>query len=561
MVAKFQRPLVFGSATLALVIGLLELLNHAVGEWGVYAILAIAISGGVWWVQKQSDPSRKDVTLPKYVDATAVKQTLAEAERVIYQLQVEVEEAPPALASVKPQVSLLQTQMSQIETELQRETLRLMVMGGKGAGKTSLIQQLQTSWQGQISQTVTFYEAPSFSLESETGFTADAIALRQAMAADLVIFLVTGDLTESELQTLKQLAVRKRTLLVLNKQDQYLPDERQTLIDRMRTWGRGILQERDIVAIAADPRPLKVRQHQPDGSFREWLEEQRPKVTALTQRLTSLLQEESQQLVLASSLSNARSVKAQAASALNEVRRSRALPLVEQFQWIAAGTAFASPMPSLDVVATAAINVQMILDLGKIYQQKFSVDQAQKVVTTLGSFILKLGLVELSTRAIASLLKTNAITYIAGGCIQAVSAAYLTRIAGLALIEYFHTQEPNLTLAEAKPLAIERLGNILQMVFQQNQQSSIFQTLTGQVLDRFSPKAATTKETRLDVMPPVSIPLPELADLAPKVVQPTPLNIPEPAIVETIPAVDGLGQKAYHPTPQGAEGQKAELRG
>lgn len=539
MVSKLRRPLVFGSATLALLIGLLELLNHAVGEWGVYTILAIAISGGLWWVQRQSEQSRQDVFLPKYVDATAVKQTLAEAERVISQLQVEVEEAPPSLASVKPQVSLLQTQVSQIATELQRETVRLMVMGSKGSGKTCLIQQLQTSWQGQASQGVAFYEAPSFSLEGNLGLTADAIALKQAMTADLVIFLVTGDLTESELQTLKQLAVRKRTLLVLNKQDQYLPDERETLVERMRQWGRGILQEQDIVAIAADPRPLKVRQHQPDGSFREWLEEQHPKLTTLTKRLTSILQEESQQLVLASSLTNAQAVKTQAAAALNEVRRSRALPLVEQFQWIAAGTAFASPVPSLDVLATAAINVQMILDLGKIYQQKFSVDQAQKVVTTLGSLILKLGLVELSTRAIASLLKTNAITYVAGGCIQAVSAAYLTRIAGLTLIEYFHTQEPNLTLAEAKPLALERLGNVLQTVFQQNQQTSIFQTLTRQVLDRLSPKAASTKETQFDPLTPIVIPSP---DLMPEVLQPIPLKLPETAIAETIPAVNTLSQ-------------------
>ncbi|MDX2239698.1 MAG: DUF697 domain-containing protein [Leptolyngbyaceae cyanobacterium bins.302] len=544
MVDKFQRPLVFGSAALATAIGLLELIDQTVGEWGVYTVFALAISAGVWWVQKPSRQSSHTVLLPRYVDSTVVKQTLAAAAQVIGQLKTELEDGSP-LVGVEPQVSLLQSQICQITDELDREALRLLVMGSKGSGKTSLIRQLQTSWQSQTAQPVTFFEAPSFALETEIGSAGDAIALKQAATADLVLFLVTGDLTESELQTLKQVATQKRTLLVFNKQDQYLPDERQMLLSRMREWGQGWLPGEDVIAIATDPRPLKVRQHQEDGSWQEWLEEQQPDVLALSQRLTTVLQSESRQLVLASSLGNAQAIKAQATATLNDVRRTRALPIVEQFQWIAAGTAFASPIPTLDVVATAAINVQMILDLGKIYQHKFSLDQAQKVVTALGSLILKLGLVELSTRAIASLLKTNAITYIAGGCIQAVSAAYLTRIAGLTLIEYFHTQEPNLTLTDAKPLAIERLGQVLQQVFQQNQHQTIFQTITHQVLDRLTPKSAA----------PASAPLPPLSQTPnppnAQPLQPTPLKLPEPAIAELIPNPDRLSAhvEAQPPTP------------
>ncbi len=531
MLDRLQRPLVFGSASVVLVIGLLELLNQTVGEWSVYSLLAIAISAGVWWVQKPDKQRQAVSAIPQYVDATLVQQALTAAEQVLDRLQAEVAEGTPA-AGVEPQVAILQSQISQIASEMDREAVRILVMGGKGSGKTSLIQQLQATWQAASPQPVSLLEAPSFTLATESGLTADAIALKQSLTADLVVFLVTGDLTESELQTLKQLASRKRTLLVLNKQDHYLPDERVTLLNRMREWGQGWLRSEDILAIATDPRPLKVRRHQADGSWQEWLEDQPADIAALSQRLTTILQTESRHLVLASSLGSAQALKAEAAAALNQVRRTRALPIVEQFQWIAAGTAFASPIPTLDVVATAAINAQMILDLGKIYQQKFSIDQAQKVVTALGSLILKLGLVELSTRAIASLLKTNAVTYIAGGCIQAASAAYLTRIAGLTLIEYFDTQEPNLTLADAKPLAIERLGQVLQQVFQQNQQPKIFQTLTSQVLDRFTPKPAAAPPTPIVMNAQIErSPLPLDA-------QPfqTPLKLPEPAIADPIPA-------------------------
>ncbi len=516
MPEKLQRPLMLGGLAFGSIVLMLELLNQTLGEWSVYTSLALAISYGVWWLQQKSEQKIEAPVFPQVADSTTVKRVLAEAEQVITRLKLEVDDSNPALAAIQPQIEGLQSQVRQVEAELDRESLRLMVMGGKGSGKTTLIQRLQTDWTAPAG--MTFYEAPSFSAVSEAGLTAEAVALKQAIAADLVLFLVTGDLTASELRMVQQLTARKRTLLVFNKQDVYLPEERQVLLSRMQEWGRGVIAATDVVAIATAPKPFKVRQYQADGTAQEWMETQNPEIAVLTQRLDAIVQAEGRQLVLASSLGNATELKTQAATILNNARRVRALPVIEKFQWITAGTAFASPVPTLDVVATAAINVQMILDLGAIYQQQFSLEQAQKAVTTLGSLILKLGLVELSTRTVSSLLKTNAITYIAGGCIQAVSAAYLTRITGLALIEYFQTQEPNLTLTAAKPLASDRFSQILQQVFQQNQQLGLLQTLAAQVMDRLAPKPA--------VAPPTPAPVSSPAQLAAATTGP--LSLPQP---------------------------------
>ncbi|PZV07960.1 MAG: hypothetical protein DCF22_21090 [Leptolyngbya sp.] len=526
MAEKLQRPLVIGGITLAIALWVLESLHQAVGEWGAYTVAALVIGGAVWWVQQRSQPLDIEPIALRTVDSTAVKQALSEASQVITRLQVELVDAETGLQTVTPHLCFLQAQATQISTEMNREALRLMVMGGKGSGKTTLIQQLQDNWMAQASP-VTLFEAPSFAVSSAE-VNAEAVALKQAMTADLILFLVTGDLTESEFQLLKQLAVRKRTVLIFNKQDLYLPQDGQMILARMQDWARSIALP-DVVAISTNPKRLKVRQHQPDGTVREWLEDQVPNLDELTQRLTSIVQAESRQLVMSSSLSDAIALKAQAVHTLNLVRKTRALPIIEQFQWIAAATAFASPVPTLDVLATAAINAQMILDLGKLYQQKFSLDQAQKSVTALGGLILKLGLVELSTRTVSSLLKTNAVTYIAGGCIQAVSAAYLTRMVGLALVEYFHTQDPALTMTEAKPLAIERFSQVLQTVFQQNQQTKFVKTLATQVIDLLVPKPASSK-----ISTPLAAPLtaPSITSMAaPVLLQPIPLArmaLPQP---------------------------------
>jgi len=530
MTAK-QRPLLVGGAILIFGVWFLETLSHLLGDWSVYAVFLGSFGVIAWWLRQKSERKSLFSQIPQIIDLTAVKRTLSEAESVIAQLATEVENPEEAACvQAKPHVSLLQSQINQVASELNRDEIRLMLMGTKGSGKTSLLQLLQSKWELNSSKHFSFREAPSFLGASTSGLSAEIAAQQQAIAADLVLFLVTGDITESEFQIVKRLVSGKRTMLVFNKQDQYLPEERALILDRLQQRSQGILSAGDIVAISTVPNPLKVRQHQSDGSVKEWLENQEPDISRLTQRLNYILEQESQQLVLTSSYSCAAALKSQAKVVLNDVRRTRAIPVIEQFQWIAAGTAFISPLPSMDLVATVAINAQMIVDLGAIYRQKFSIQQAQKAATSLGSLMLKLGLVELSTRTIASLLKSNALTYVAGGCIQGISAAYLTRVVGLSLIEYFHSQEPNLTLNEANPLAIERLTQILQRVFQHNQQLSFLQTFVNQAFERFS-------TTQPQLVAAGANPLPELASMSEKTypsLTPLPTLHPIPQEVEVL---------------------------
>jgi uncharacterized protein (DUF697 family) len=129
----------------------------------------------------------------------------------------------------------------------------------------------------------------------------------------------------------------------------------------------------------------------------------------------------------------------------------------------------------------------MVMDLGNTYQQKFSLEQAQTVAGTMGSLMVKLGLVELSTKAVSTVLKSNAITFVAGGVVQGVSAAYLTRVAGLSLIEYFEQQE--IAIDSGSNLNLDKLRQTLHKVFQQNQQIAFLQGFVKQGVKRLLPEA------------------------------------------------------------------------
>ncbi|MFP5272139.1 YcjF family protein [Coleofasciculus sp.] len=483
MAVQLRRPILVGGIALSFGLWMLPTVHQSVAEWGEVGLLgAIALGTGVWLFNKGSSRLVEFSPPSSPLDRGTVERAIQEAESAIARLETEVE---------NPYISTsLRQQVCQLTAQLERQNLELLIIGGKGVGKSRLVQVLESKGLSE--------QFPTVSLQETTALYASDRTQDLSPNLDLILFVITSDLTDSEFQLLHHLkSLNQRILLIFNKQDQYLPPERVIVLQQLRQRLVQLLPPEDIVAIAASPTPVKVRQHQSDGSVKEWLEEQPADVTALTQRLNLILTQDAQQLIWGTTLRSALSLKAEVKTALNQARRDRALPLIEQYQWITAATAFANPVPALDLLATAAISSQLVIELAGIYQQKFSLSQAQSAAKTLSSLMVKLGLVELSTQTIGSILKSNALTYIAGGAVQGVSAAYLTRLAGLSLIEYFQEQEITQQTATDQPLNLERLKEKLQTVFQQNQRMGFLAGFVQQAVRRLHLNSAQPEPTPL----------------------------------------------------------------
>ncbi|AFY99128.1 hypothetical protein Cal6303_0017 [Calothrix sp. PCC 6303] len=470
---KLQRPILVGGLGLSFVLWLFSSLQDSLVQVGEVSLLSlIIVGGGLWFLKQNRVPTTIESVenLPR--DRATVVSEISQAEVVVNCLANEAEN--------HPLLTNLRQQVSNLETEIDRNEIKLAVTGGKSTGKTTLIQTLAANWQPGINQAVSFEETAPL-------FIQDATNLKGIFASnDYVLFLVNGDITSSEYQFLQQLKTNNhRTTLVFNKQDQYSPDERTSIFLSLQQRMSG-----NVITTSAAPLPIKVRQHSDDGSFQEYLEQPAPDTEKLQQHLLDVLTQQGQQLVWATTVRKARLLKFEAKNSLNTLRKERATPITEQYQWIAAAAAFANPVPALDLLATAAINAQMVMDLGNIYQQKFSLEQAKTVAAEMGGLMLKLGLVELSTKAIGIVLKSNAVTFAVGGVIQGVSAAYLTRIAGLALVEYFQAQE--IAIDTGNALNLDKLRQTLQNVFQQNQQISYLQGFIQQGVKRLLPETEIT---------------------------------------------------------------------
>lgn len=485
------QAIALGALGLSGAIWALDGMTDVLGDW----MPAIVLGSGLAWLGLQAANlptgriiSRKPVTI------AGVKSAIIEAETVVNQVARQLQELSvdePDRQHSNYQAEALRSQLHEILAALKRDHLKFAILGSKGVGKTTLHEWLGVHWLQDDRLKDLSHKVQITDTRSILTTADDADTLTIGKSADLVIFVVMGDLLDSEFKILQQLnAAYRRSVIVLNKQDQYLPKEQIELLAKIRDRVSGMIVADDVIAIASQPRPIKVRQYQNDGSTKEWLEEPEPQVDELTRRLQTILLNDAQKLIIASSLGDAEALKVKAKAQLNEKRRTRALPMIERSQWVVAGTAFATPFPAIDLLATAAINGQMVADLSNLYQQKFSLEQAKTIAKTLSELMIKLGIVEVSTQAIGVVLKTNALTYVAGGAVQGVSGAYLTRIAGLALIEYWESDD-RLPSNIAPDIQRDRLQTILKSVFQQNRRSAFLQGFVTQAFDRMTSRASS----------------------------------------------------------------------
>lgn len=517
MAFPLRRPILIGGLGFTVGAWALSALDPSLSNFADSAVWGIAALGsGIWWL-KQRSKQALNFDARVAIDRTAVEQALAEVEARINQLVEESQAANPDSArsdTIAELVFDLRQQLAQVAKEMQRQDIRLAITGGKAAGKTTLIQLLQQQLLQQktsgktlgtlsIASGANLPDASTLDLNQPIDRPADAHP--DVDTADLVLFVTTGDLRDSEFRAIEPLIKRnQRVVLLFNKQDQYLPDERPLILQQLRERMQGLLPAQDVLAIAAQPAPVIVRQQQADGSVQERLEQPEPDIAALQTRLKEILTEESSQLVLATVLRQAKALNGSVQHELNQFRRTRALPVIEQYQWIAAAAAFANPVPSLDLIATASVTAQLVIDLGKIYQQNFSIDQAKTVMVNLAEQMVKLGLVEVATQAISPLLKSHALTYVAGGTLQGLSAAYLTRIVGLSLVEYFEEQSLTLNAKSHSAFNLDRLIQKVKTVLQENQRSVFVQNLVKQGISKLLPQA-TRPEVKVEASSEVKL--------------------------------------------------------
>lgn len=462
-------------------------------DWHLLSITTLMIGGTLLFVNvRKSFGSGLDQ--PTVIDRSYLFKELHQAQKAIAKI------ADPSKRQV------LEEQAQQITSDLQKNHFRIVIFGTGSAGKTSVINALLGRNAGKTGAAIGTtsarqeyaYQGIDFSavgitpIHSETkvkrqislldtsgtqemgaiGQQRELEALRIAQNADLIIFVTAGDLTNSEYRELDRLAgLGKRVILALNKTDLYLPCDRENVLTKLKERTQHFLAPIDIIAIAAQPSPIKVRQYvnaeasDRHDATKEWWEDLPPDVNSLKERIEAILSNEWEDLLIHNTHLQIQNLLQETNGAINYERRQDAATIINRYQLIAATTVFANPIPAIDLLAGAAINTQMLIDLAKIYDRNLNFKQAQQIGLTIAQQLFQLGCIEIATSAIASFFKVNALTYAIGGSMQAVTAAYLTHIGGMSFVEYLEQQPETQFAISPNPAMTNALQQICQKTF------------------------------------------------------------------------------------------------
>ncbi len=339
---------------------------------------------------------------------------------------------------------------------LERGHLHIAVFGRVSVGKSALLnallgeQRFSTSplhgettkaergqWQEYEDGGVFLIDTPG--INEVDGEAREQLAREVAGRADLVLFVVDSDLTETETRALREIAALHRPIiLVLNKSDRYSPAERQTLIESITRHAAGIVEPHNIVLASADPAErLVIRVDESGEEQEEW---QRPAtdIAAVKERLWDILQNEGQTLAALNASLFASQLSDQVGERILEARRELGQKLIRKY-CTAKGVAVAlNPVPVADLVAAAVVDVSMIMHLSKLYALPLTKNEAGDLIKTIGAQMALLMGTVWAVHFISSALKLGSagLTTLLTGGAQGAVAYYSTWIVGQAAEHY-----------------------------------------------------------------------------------------------------------------------------
>ena len=279
-------------------------------------------------------------------------------------------------------------------------------------------------------------------LDEAGGEMREELAREVAQRSDLVIFTIDGDITDTELQSLRTLLAQGRPVVVaLNKSDLYTTGELEALLETVRAKTAGLVQPDDVLAVAAEPRPQPVIEIDPDGNETAVMRERSPDIEHLRLRLWEIFENEGKTLAALNASLFAADLSDQVGRRILSARRQIGDKLVRTY-CVAKGIAVAfNPVPVADLFAAAFIDVGMVVHLSRVYDLPISKREAGSLVRVIVaeaaalmgtvwalnfvSTALKVGTAGLSTVVTAG--AQGAIAYYSTYVVGKIAAEYLAK--------------------------------------------------------------------------------------------------------------------------------------
>ena len=294
--------------------------------------------------------------------------------------------------------------------KLEERVIRIAAFGLVSRGKSSVVNALVgqkilktgpingvTQWPRAI-----HWDAPSGKVQVEfidtpgldeiSGESRATMARDVARQADLILFVVSGDITRTEYEALCELRQsHKPLLLVFNKIDLYPEKDRFEIYQQLQKLGVGnrhggnldTLSTEEIVMVAAEPQAIPVRTEWGDGKITEEWESPPPQVDELREKILTILNREGRSLLALNALFQAREAEASIAKKTLEIRAEEAESIIWTYAKYKALAVAVNPIGVLDVLGGLIADLTLIRSLARLYGLPITSFEAGKLWQTI----------------------------------------------------------------------------------------------------------------------------------------------------------------------------------
>jgi hypothetical protein len=344
-----------------------------------------------------------------------------QAQEALQEMVDHLDLTPQERSGLEPEIQGLETMLDKLE----HSVVHIAVFGMVGRGKSSLLNALlgqelfavgpihgvtqdiqSANWRlsheavegsdrgiirvalpGVGNSRIELIDTPG--IDEVDGEKREALARQVAKQADLILFLVAGDMTKVEYAALSELReASKPILLVFNKIDQYPDADRIAIYEKIRDERvRELLSPDEIVMAAASPLIAKAVRHA-DGRMSAKLSRGEPEVETLKLKILEILHREGKSLVALNTMLYADDVNEQLVQRKMEIRDRSANQMIWNGVMTKAVAIALNPITVVDVLSSAAIDITMILALSKLYgismTQQGAFNLLQKIALTMG---------------------------------------------------------------------------------------------------------------------------------------------------------------------------------
>ncbi len=367
-----------------------------------------------------------------------------QAQTALKDLVANLDVTPQERAGLEAEIEQLQTMLGNLE----RRVVQIAVFGMVGRGKSSLLNALlgqavfetgplhgvtrtagRASWgiseetvgesksclrvtlPGLGESQVELIDTPG--LDEVDGETRAALAQDVAQQADLILFVIAGDMTKVEHEALSHLrSAGKPILLVFNKIDQYPQADRMAIYQKIRDERvRELLSPDEIIMAAASPLVAKATRRA-DGSRGVQLSPTEPQVEELKLKILEILHREGKALVALNTMLYADNVNEQLVQRKLAIRDQSANALIWRMVITKAVAIALNPVTVVDILSGAVIDVALILSLSQLYgmpmTQAGAVGLLQKIAFSMGGISASELLATLGLSSLKGLLGLSA---------------------------------------------------------------------------------------------------------------------------------------------------------